>query len=356
MVHASAFEPPTDLERAILEAACRPAMRSRHPPDFARRPPLVKHIRAEVQRRRGLDDLPLQTLKGQLTRLCKKYGVSEAPMKTKLSQLVKVAYELGLIDGWGPDRAASGSVLVRRWCVGRRSELDGLVAAIETGSRDPVPITGAAGIGKSTLASALSHDPRIVAWFERRYNVACAGIAGAAGLTNAIAAVLGDDVGPRLAEILAALRGAFLILDGLEVPWHADRGDIEGLLCALAGVDGLALVCCIRGDAVPATVPWGPETRLGQLDGAAARELFGDRAGSDRSREPRASATSSTRCKATPSGSSSSAAWLATSRASSASTRARGARARRSCPASCRCSARRSVRRTSPTTHAGCSR
>jgi tetratricopeptide (TPR) repeat protein len=280
----------TDLELAILEALCRPFIKDARPPGYPLEPASHEDMIKELTGPRG-PSVSLPKLKWHLTRLYKTFGVP-GEFKGKKEDLAKIVFERGVIAGWSPAHVPEGPVLTNPRCMGRKGEIDALVAALAVDSPRPVLITGAAGIGKSTLASKLALDDRIGERFgpssaggERRHVVSCGDSNTAIQLTNAISESLGDAVGVRLPHIVPALRGAFLVLDGLEIPWKRDTRAVEHVLTALAAVEGLALVCCIRGKHVPQTVHWGYELELAGLDDAGALALFAD-VHEDRSGEP----------------------------------------------------------------------
>jgi hypothetical protein len=111
-----------------------------------------------------------------------------------------------------------------------------------------VAILGSGGIGKTSVATALLHYPRIIDTFSRRYIVSCDSVHTTQGLLISVAAHLGMSVNKQLSQSIVRYfsdRGpSLLVLDNFETPWEflECRPSIEEFLSLLTDVDHLALV------------------------------------------------------------------------------------------------------------------
>ena len=127
-------------------------------------------------------------------------------------------------------------------------------------------VRGPGGIGKTTVASAVYHDPVIENIFKsHRHFVRCDGSDTAALLLAAIASSLGVDLskGNPLDLILDALKGSrgplLLVLDNFETAWHSERIDqerISTILLQISSVQHLSLIVTIRGIEKPHGLKW----------------------------------------------------------------------------------------------------
>ncbi|KAJ6545023.1 hypothetical protein DFH09DRAFT_1172482 [Mycena vulgaris] len=166
---------------------------------------------------------------------------------------------------------------------GRESELKDMVATFlrETAR---VAVLGAAGIGKTSLATALIHQQEIAEKYPRRYFVHCDAATTLIDLLTVIASHLELEPSRNIAKLivrhLSAGLPALLVLDNLETPWEPinSRRDVEEFLALLTDVPHLALLVTMRGIERPAKVRW---TRpflpvLTPLTYDAARQTFLD--------------------------------------------------------------------------------
>jgi Cdc6-like AAA superfamily ATPase len=131
---------------------------------------------------------------------------------------------------------------------GRASELPDIIDLFNTGA-PRIAILGAGGMGKTSLARALLHHPKITATYKQnRFFVACNSATTVVELVALIGAHLGLKRGKNLTQPvlrhLASRPPMLLILDELEMLWEptASRRDLEDLLSLLTGVDHLALI------------------------------------------------------------------------------------------------------------------
>ena len=178
--------------------------------------------------------------------------------------------------------------------IGREDRLEELVKAILEEDR-PIVVPGALGMGKTTLALAAAHDPRVIARFgkDRRFFVNLEPAPNAEGLLSRLATHLGLPASGGAHELEAKIAAAcaaqptLAILDNLETPWRKDAAATEALLGELAGIEGLPLVITVRGE--PPKLP-GPGARTLQdverLGDADARALFLRHAGDQFTADP----------------------------------------------------------------------
>jgi TIR domain len=174
--------------------------------------------------------------------------------------------------------------------IGREDRLEELVKTILEGDRP-----GALGMGKTTLALAAAHDPRVAERFgkERRFFVNLEPAPNAEGALTRLAIHLGlaassaaSEVDAMIAAVCAA-QPTLAILDNLETPWRKDAAATEALLGRLAAIEGLRLVITVRGE--PPKLP-GPGAQALQdverLQDADARALFLRHAGNQLAADP----------------------------------------------------------------------
>ena len=150
-------------------------------------------------------------------------------------------------------------------------------------------------MGKTTLALAAAHDPRVVARFgkERRFFVNLEPAPNAEGALTRLATDLGLPASGAASEVEAKIAAAcagqptLAILDNLETPWRKDIAATEALLGRLAAIDGLRLVITVRGE--PPKLPGAGARTLRdveQLQDADARALFLRHAGDHFAADP----------------------------------------------------------------------
>lgn len=181
------------------------------------------------------------------------------------------------------EREAGPRLPAKPLCLGRESEIHGLVADLLHGSTS-LSVTGPAGMGKATLLLAAVHHPRVEGRFgDRRFFVRC----DAARSRDALLVDLGRGLGLEPwhdleDRLIAELRKApaVLALAGLDIPWQADPERTEALLARLSTVHDLTLVSTVSDDELPPGLPGRQFLRLGPLGQPAARDLFLTLAGS----------------------------------------------------------------------------
>ncbi|KAJ7765964.1 hypothetical protein B0H14DRAFT_3592726 [Mycena olivaceomarginata] len=168
---------------------------------------------------------------------------------------------------------------------GRESEVDDLINNLLT---EParVAILGPGGMGKTTLAIAALHDPKVADRYPTCYFIPCDSARTGDSLITVIASNLGLEAsrtsGKAVVHYLSAGPPCLVILDNFETPWEpADgRAKVEEFLSLLTDVSHLALLITMRGAERPSKVQWTrPFLRpLMPLPRIAARQTFIDMA------------------------------------------------------------------------------
>lgn len=161
-------------------------------------------------------------------------------------------------------------------CFGREEELEEIVTELLRPRPAPIPVLGAAGIGKTTLALEAARDPRVAERFgRRRWFVRFDDVKTRAEAIAAIGEAVGKEgVSEGVVLETLAVAPAVLILDNAETPYDADPLAFEKLLALLGGVDALALIVTLRMSERPGGLAWREAIQPGTLDGTSARAAF----------------------------------------------------------------------------------
>ncbi|KAJ7167991.1 P-loop containing nucleoside triphosphate hydrolase protein, partial [Mycena filopes] len=166
---------------------------------------------------------------------------------------------------------------------GRDSELEDIVALLPDKFAHIV-LLGTGGMGKTTLALASLHHPKITETYSNRYFVACHSLVSASDLARSIADHIGCEKGgnasKKIVNRLSQAAPSLLVLDNFETPWEpiASRGEIEDFLSLLSEIPQLAILITMRGAERPAKVKWSRPflPPLKPLSDDAALETFLD--------------------------------------------------------------------------------
>jgi GTPase SAR1 family protein len=111
-----------------------------------------------------------------------------------------------------------------------------------------IAILGAGGMGKTSLATAALHNPRVEAKYTQRYFVPCH---SSPTCTELVATIVdhiglekGSNMAKKIAHYFAHAPPSLLVLDNLETCWEsvACRSEAEEFLSLLTDVSHLALI------------------------------------------------------------------------------------------------------------------
>ncbi|KZV66649.1 hypothetical protein PENSPDRAFT_755582 [Peniophora sp. CONT] len=165
---------------------------------------------------------------------------------------------------------------------GRESEVEAAVDLIASRRPARVAILGPGGIGKTSIALAILHDPKVDAIYgDWRCFMSCE----ATTTADAVVRVLADAIGVsiekgvssensrhRLISHLKTISG-IICLDNLETPLDADRNNLEEFLNEMSALPRVALLITSRDTSIPAmkwSSPSLPHIRPFSQDAALA--------------------------------------------------------------------------------------
>ncbi|EJD43153.1 hypothetical protein AURDEDRAFT_167835 [Auricularia subglabra TFB-10046 SS5] len=164
---------------------------------------------------------------------------------------------------------------------GREVERRSVSGQLLRSSHAHVAVLGGPGMGKTSLALSIMHDPLIATRFGRnRFFISCesavnlgAVISGAFGFTTTSPDGLRTALRGRVRDV-----AALMVLDNFESVWEpaATRSEAEHILLLLSGLPNLSIILTMRGAERPNGVEW---TRpflpiLRPLDNPAAATTF----------------------------------------------------------------------------------
>ncbi|KAF7336985.1 AAA domain-containing protein [Mycena venus] len=166
---------------------------------------------------------------------------------------------------------------------GREAEVCNLIEMLLDGF-PRIAILGPGGMGKTCLATAALHDPKVVDKYQTRYFVSCDSAHTKDSLVAIIASNLGLETSRGLAKAviqqLSTGPPCLITLDNFETPWEPveSRAAVEEFLSLLTDIPHVALLVTMRGAERPGKIPWTrpflrPLTPLTQV---AARQTFVD--------------------------------------------------------------------------------
>jgi len=172
------------------------------------------------------------------------------------------------------------SIIGKPPIVGRKNEIARVVSAALDGR--PCIITGAPGMGKTTVAVVAAYDPQIKDQFgKRRVFVNLEHRTDPLDLLILLASELGLTTEPTQNSTLAAIRHAcevapaFAILDNAEGLIETNEAQTRGLLALLRDTPGLSYVVTSR-EGLPGLARWEQIDHLPPLSLDEARTLFCD--------------------------------------------------------------------------------
>ncbi|KAJ7728639.1 P-loop containing nucleoside triphosphate hydrolase protein, partial [Mycena metata] len=167
---------------------------------------------------------------------------------------------------------------------GRESELSAILTLFK-GLLPRIAVLGAGGIGKTSLARAVVHDPQIMSTFgPHRHFVLCESCTTEVELATLIGAHIGMKPGKDLTHPVLQHFSVgppyLLVLDNLETVWEPlqSRRGTEEFLSLLTDIDDLAVLITMRGLERPGKVHGTHPFLhpLKPLEYTAARQTFFD--------------------------------------------------------------------------------
>jgi tetratricopeptide (TPR) repeat protein len=206
-------------------------------------------------------------------------SLSKADQEAVFDALARRIEELLASSGRGAPRDGLDIVALPAepaHCIGRKQEIKTLVKALL--AREPTPVLGPGGIGKSTVCLEALYDKRIAGRFgARRWFVRLDGASTAKGMLAGVGTVLGIPADQAsIGSLIAHLGGqpAALALDNLETPWEAESSETEALLAQIAAAPGLSLAVTLRGRNRPGGVAWREAIEVEPLGREDAKRVF----------------------------------------------------------------------------------
>ncbi|KZV63936.1 hypothetical protein PENSPDRAFT_757594 [Peniophora sp. CONT] len=156
---------------------------------------------------------------------------------------------------------------------GRESEVEATVDLIVNKAPARVAILGPGGIGKTSIALAVLHNPKVKELYgNHRCFMSCEATTTADAVVRALADALGftpynhqslESACHSLIQYLAEESG-IICFDNLETPLDADKRAVEELLNGIAALPSVALLITSRDTSIP-TLKW-TSPRLGHIE------------------------------------------------------------------------------------------
>ena len=166
--------------------------------------------------------------------------------------------------------------------IGRDKERSEVIDTLLHKSPACIAILGGGGMGKTTLAVSVLHEPVVVNQYPSRYFVSCEGVPSVSSLVGEITNALRIPLANHDAHLIDTILSSFpantlLCLDNLETIWdnEATRSDLEGLLSDLQ-LRVLGMIITMRGTQRPSRVSWSKPflPPLQSLTGDSSRSIF----------------------------------------------------------------------------------
>ena len=172
---------------------------------------------------------------------------------------------------------------------GRDKFVNGAVELLAEHVTARIAVLGPGGMGKTTIALALLHDPQVVKHFGGgRLFLSCEALVDVDAIVVSFARLLGlpasRDLLAAVTNQLAALPRVLVVLDNLETVWLVDGAPVaalDELVGQLAQIPSLSLIITCRGIILPQLVEWSnaDSAALEPFSLEAALETFQDKAG-----------------------------------------------------------------------------
>ncbi|KAK7029898.1 hypothetical protein R3P38DRAFT_2775341 [Favolaschia claudopus] len=166
---------------------------------------------------------------------------------------------------------------------GRESLIDEIASLLSVESTSRVCITGAGGMGKTSVALAVVESTPITTTFKKEYIfwIPCIEAKSSDLLRRILYAQLRitaetyDSLDALIDELNATKERRLLLLDNFETPWLSgqDRDKINHILQRLAALSHVALLVTMTSGFIPGDIQWH-HCPLAPLSAAAAREAF----------------------------------------------------------------------------------
>ena len=180
---------------------------------------------------------------------------------------------------------ASGIPPRPQYFYGRGAQAAAVVDQLSGPNAGRVAILGGPGMGKTSLALNVLHDPAVVQKFGTSvYFIACDAAEAGTDLLSIVAHHFGIPTAMRPGlqkALLAKLQSnghTLITLDNFESAWDATsrRVEAEAVLALLAGLDNVAFIITMRGGERPSSVSWTKPVvpLLEPLDRIAAKHTF----------------------------------------------------------------------------------
>ncbi|KAH8814575.1 hypothetical protein DL96DRAFT_1820747 [Flagelloscypha sp. PMI_526] len=146
--------------------------------------------------------------------------------------------------------------------IGRDSVIESAVQSIVLSPEPRIAVLGPGGVGKTTVTTAVLHDPRVTAAFLTRYFISCERATTTDLLLIQIADTLSIPQASRdgnLASLIVHhirrdMHSVLLCIDNLETVWEMEQAKVDHFLEVLSGVGSkLAVLVTMRGTQEPKT-------------------------------------------------------------------------------------------------------